>query len=85
MDSSIPKNRYEQISNFIVLFFKICNDNKGRCLNIGTMFYVTRSHLLVKKTSNNQVVKAQRLTRRLATGENLGSNPGKGDNLLISY
>ena len=32
----------------------------------------------------NQFVIAQWLTRRLATGEGPGSNPGIGDNLLIS-
>ena len=31
-----------------------------------------------------QVVIAQWLARRLATGEVLGSNPGKSENLLIS-
>ena len=31
-----------------------------------------------------QVVIAQWLARRLATGEVPGSNPGKGENLLIS-
>ena len=33
---------------------------------------------------NYQVVIAQWLARRLATGEVPGSNPGKGENLLIS-
>ena len=33
---------------------------------------------------NYQVVVAQWLARRLATGEVPGSNPGKGKNLLIS-
>ena len=32
----------------------------------------------------NQVIIAQWLARRLATGEVPGSNPSKGDNLLIS-
>ena len=44
----------------------------------------------VKNTSINQtvmeyqVIIAQWLARRLATGEFRGSNPGKGENLLIS-
>ena len=33
---------------------------------------------------NDQVVIAQWLARWLATGEVPGSNPGKGENLLIS-
>ena len=36
------------------------------------------------QTRRHQVVIAQWLARQLATGEVLGSNPGKGDNLLIS-
>ena len=36
-------------------------------------------------TSFDQVVIAQWLARRVATGEVPGSNPGKGENLLISY
>ena len=39
----------------------------------------------IKSTKlNDQVVIAQRLAPWLATGEVPGSNPGKGENLLIS-
>ena len=40
-------------------------------------------HQFTKKGLDHQVVIAQRLAWRLATGEVPGSNPGKGENLLI--
>ena len=40
--------------------------------------------MYLSKVSKNQVVMARWLARRFATREVPGSNPGKGDNLLIS-
>ena len=37
-----------------------------------------------QKVSSYQVIIAQRLARQLASGDVSNSNPGKGDNLLIS-
>ena len=39
---------------------------------------------ILSSCQSNQVAIAQWLARRLATGEVLGPNPGKGENLLIS-
>ena len=40
--------------------------------------------MTIKRLGKNQVIIAQWLAQRLATVEVLGSNPEKGENLLIS-
>ena len=47
-------------------------------------FGILQENDLFLKKLTNQVVIAQRLAWRLATDEILGSNPGKGENFLIS-
>ena len=54
----------------------------SKCCTFRRCFLAKKS---IKSTKlNDQVVIAQRLAPWLATGEVPGSNPGKGENLLIS-
>ena len=46
--------------------------------------YLPQNRATPNQLMGNQVIIAQWLARWLATGEVLGSNPGKGKNLLIS-